>query len=348
MTRYPSSVLRLAGLSLAICLGLPFSLLGGGEAGATAAPTIGVLGAPADQCATARKSDALFSFDVNWSSVLWSLPPHSGKEKYRYGQLDLHYSTSRGDSYVARVKDSDSGAYWYRVESNKVVDAIGPRPASEDDRYRAKYFGPRASYAHVEWWTVPSAAGFMYEKCTNAVAGPASVLSQQPSKRRSTVIRLVFDSCPGCTVRAVNARMDDPLKPRFWKAAVRGGVAQIGVPTSATAGMAFEVVSEPWYGAWPGGNAVPVLAIGFEGVSTGSTVGRDTAMREGQRANWCWAGTDKSRVTIRVRSVRDTFPTKYSDESPRQAVYWTAPTLRTFNDAANMRSDMGTQEIPYC
>lgn len=170
--------------------------------------------------------------------------------------------------------------------------------------------------------------------------------------RRMTTIRLVFDTCPGCTVTAnwtvVDASGKRTYDVRKWRAPVRGNVARFRVPTWATVGMSFTVVSDPWWGALGGGNAVPVIAMGFVGTPVGTRVSKAVPTGGDARGNWCWAGTTARRFTIKVSSFRTIAKVTYPDEQPRQVAYWASPSLPTFKDEVNATTGMGTQQSPWC
>ena len=141
-----------------------------------ASPTVGPLKPPRNQCAAAVAADQRFGFEslgpdhVNWSALLWSLPPQSGREAYRFGQVLIRFTSAEGDDYVARVKDSgNSVGYWYRVRDNKVVRTIGAR--AEDRLWIdvTRYFGRGVRVAVIPVSTSPSVAGFMWEDCEHLV-----------------------------------------------------------------------------------------------------------------------------------------------------------------------------------
>lgn len=132
-----------------------------------------------------------------------------------------------------------------------------------------------------------------------------------------------------------------------WKAKVVENRAVFTVPTAATVGMSF-VVHDGKYGAWPGGNAAPVIALGFKGKPTGGVFDKSVPLQDQQPANWCWAGTTKSMVTLNIRSERMVVEVQEDFENPKQAVYWAAPTVKTWQNKLNMHFGMGTQDVPVC
>ncbi len=172
-----------------------------------------------------------------------------------------------------------------------------------------------------------------------------------PARAASALVtvRLVFDSCAGCRVTAMHGILGADnriIDDRTWTVTVRSGVASFRVPTKATVGMAF-TVADGRYGAWQGGNAMPVIGLAYEGSARGSKLGTSVVRKRGQRANWCWAGTTTS-ATIVVHSLRTTEKTTMAYENPRQVSFWAYPTVATWHNATNWHGGMGTQDRPWC
>ena len=138
-------------------------------------------------------------------------------------------------------------------------------------------------------------------------------------------------------------------KYREWSAPVASGQARFRVPSAQTVGMSFDVTTADGAGAL-GASAVPVIALGFAGSPAGTTLSRRQALKRGQQANWCWAGTTRASVTITVSTYSKVTANPEPWETKRGVYFWAHPTVSTFNDAANMHASnaMGHQDAPYC
>ena len=152
-------------------------------------------------------------------------------------------------------------------------------------------------------------------------------------------ITFTLHGCDRCVITAFQAT-DPDVMPFTKQATVRRNEAVLSVPASKTKGMSFDLRT-PGNAEAFGGGAVPVIAIGFDSFKPGSRVTAAQTRARGQEANWCWAGTKKD-VTI---------PVLLQWQQARSQVYaWASPTLKTFDDAGQMRpaKEMGHQDIPWC
>lgn len=174
-----------------------------------------------------------------------------------------------------------------------------------------------------------------------AVALGAGMLAGAAPASAADTVKITFTvhGCDRCVITAYQAT--DPSKDPFTtRATVRRNEAVLTVPANKTKGMSFDLRT-PGNASAFGGNAIPVIAIGFEGFKPGSRVTAAQTRASGQQANWCWAGAKKD-VTV---------PVLLQWQHARSQVYaWAAPTLKTYDDADQMRpaDAMGHQDVPWC
>ncbi len=193
-------------------------------------------------------------------------------------------------------------------------------------------------------WTLVAAA---VAGLVTLVGGGNAAAAGDPTKRTESVIVIDFPKCEGCKVTAWHAR-PSAVRPSFWSATVRNGKAVITVPTSKTVGMSFDFET-PKSASALGGDAAPVIAIGFKGVPAGSTVTRSQTRAPGAQANWCWTGTSSRKAVITVDAYRVTVPGTGAASGP-QIYAWASPTVKTWHDSKNMQAAdaMGDQDAPFC
>lgn len=161
-------------------------------------------------------------------------------------------------------------------------------------------------------------------------------------------VSFAVQACEGCTITASQV----PKGGRTWldrRAVVKNGRAVMTLPAARTSGAIF-FLGTPGYASalGSGGGARPIIALGFEGYAPGSTVTRAQTLAQGQRANWCWAGS-RSNTTIRVSTYR--VKAEGIDGGRVTEIYaWANPTQATFDDARFMQpaGDMGANGDPTC
>lgn len=170
-----------------------------------------------------------------------------------------------------------------------------------------------------------------------AIGGIVAVTAVPAAQAAPTTRITIWMDCPGCQIRAVNARdyfSSNGRNDVYNKVAtVRGGKATLRVPTAKTTAMAFEVVDTP-YGLHGG---LPTVAL----------------KRKGNQGSWCWAGTSRHRVTLRFSAKRwiDPSSPEAAPEHYNMAV-WASPSVATWRDAVNMKrlndGGLSQQNQPSC
>ena len=173
------------------------------------------------------------------------------------------------------------------------------------------------------------------------VALGAGLLAGAGTATAADNVKVTFTvhGCDRCVITAYQAT-DADKDPFTKRVTVRRNEAKLKVPADKTKGMSFSLTTPGQASAF-GGDAVPVIAIGFDGFRAGTRVTAAQTQARGQQANWCWAGTKKD-VTI---------PVLLQWQQGRSQVYaWASPTLNTYDDAGQMRpaSAMGHQDVPWC
>ena len=185
-----------------------------------------------------------------------------------------------------------------------------------------------------------------------------------------TKVRILVSDCEGCTIgleraRAAGARVT-PAKPRYYTAKgngkVSGGKVVFMVPTAVTPGMSL-TISAPWEGftdsatnvvlsGWDGDTSAPFIP-GGEKVSTAQAKKR-------KLGSSCWAGTTKSKATIRVSVAKIKVPGMGTPKRVTTPLAWASPTKRTITPYANgswgddlgmgklYRGTSGNQDAFYC
>jgi len=194
--------------------------------------------------------------------------------------------------------------------------------------------------------------GFHLRVCvTIATLGAAGTIASPALADTNLIIK--SPSCNGCTVTAVHSvhpgwdTIDDSAT---WRksAKVRKGVARLIVPAGRTRGLAFEIDA----GKYDGGGSVPMLVLRYAGKPAGSKVGWFASARA-KRASFCWAGTDKSRVRLKVRTQRSIYRSIPRGAPGRYQIRaWASPMQPTLRDDQNMDptndGGLGIQQGPYC
>jgi hypothetical protein len=153
---------------------------------------------------------------------------------------------------------------------------------------------------------------------------------------------LKVPDCEGCVVGVASfvlGSTDDwSAKPKK----VQDGLVTFAVPTDRTDGLSI-TVRAPWEGAT---GYVTNVALRYKGKQPGDKVGF-TAARAATRASGCWAGTDQSAATIKVK-VRRVQVEGYDGKVPG-TIAWAAVTqdwLRPLVDT--WHGVVGTQDVMPC
>lgn len=166
-------------------------------------------------------------------------------------------------------------------------------------------------------------------------AGPTGIGTAAHAASTTTITVRV--DCNGCEVAAVNAKnyfsSNGNIGVFRKTATVQRGKAILRVPTSKTRAMAFELIDIPYDLR----GSVPTVAL----------------KRKGNLGSWCWAGTARSRVTLRL-SVKRWIDSGVPEAAPGHynIAVWASPSTRTWRDSVNMRplvsGGLGHQSYPAC
>ncbi|MEZ5186631.1 MAG: hypothetical protein R2720_12875 [Candidatus Nanopelagicales bacterium] len=186
---------------------------------------------------------------------------------------------------------------------------------------------------------------------TIVTVGAAAAIASPAVADTNLTIRV--RGCSGCSVTAVHSvhpswdSIDDSV---IWRKSVkvRKGVARLTVPTGRTRGLAFELYA----GKYDGGGSVTMVALRYAGKRVGSRVGWFASAR-GKRGSYCWAGTDRSRATLKVRTQRSIDRSVPRGAPGRYLIRaWASPMQPTLRDDLNMAptndGGLGIQQGPYC
>jgi len=208
-----------------------------------------------------------------------------------------------------------------------------------------------------------------------AIHGPAAAeqraAAEPPAAAEEpmTKIRILVSDCEGCTIGleralAFGTRVT-PEKPRYYTAKgsgkVSGGKVVFTVPTAVTPGMSL-TISAPWQGftdyqtnvvlsGWDGDTSAPFIPGGEE-------VSKAEA-RKRKLGSSCWAGTTKSKATIRVSVAKIKVPGLGTTKRVTTPLAWASPTKRTITPYANesdgdtgmgelYKGTSGNQDAFYC
>ncbi len=182
-----------------------------------------------------------------------------------------------------------------------------------------------------------------------AVGMLAAGLSVAPAIAADTVtIHMTVKNCEGCVITAFQAVTGSTAEPFTATAKVSGGMAMLTVPAVKTPGMAFTIQHTPPASAL-GGDAQPVIAMGFKGVPNGGTVTKAQTLRKGAKASWCWSGSAPGTYDINVKTYYVNAHGSTPVDSGLQMYAWASPTqplaAKPYWKPAKM---MGEQDAPYC
>lgn len=186
-----------------------------------------------------------------------------------------------------------------------------------------------------------------------AVAHPASGTT---SAVPTTIVTLTMSNCSGCRIAAYNttsAHFKATGKPEDV-ARVHRGRAVFRIPTAATRGLAFTLLSAGKY-TMVGAHAD--IALDVAGIHAGRRVSAQQA-RKATGARRCWRGTKATAVTIPVSAftyrVRDY---TQDNQTVTSIALWASPDLKGYGDVTPFDSEMrgypgvaqlANQDAPYC
>jgi hypothetical protein len=175
------------------------------------------------------------------------------------------------------------------------------------------------------------------------VAAAIGIVGGASAVEASTVITMRVTGCEGCTITPVQAISGQADIWTGTPTKVRGGQAQLTVPTSRTAGMSFNLDA-----TWPVDiNAMPVIVTQYQGFAPGQRVSVAQA-KAAKRATACWAGTSQPSVTLSVRVGRVMmagFPAGRA-KVPLAYLVPTAETTGGFSDT--VKGVLAQQEAWWC
>lgn len=186
------------------------------------------------------------------------------------------------------------------------------------------------------------------------VAAPAPPVSARPAvpsapmhgveARAAATTRLTFKvaTCARCKVRLYQAVEGDQDVWESRTKRVRDGRVSFTILTEHTHGLSASVRA-PWEGST---GFVTMVAFRYGKESAGSKV-RLAEARAKKRASGCWAGTDRSAVTIplKVRKVTvpgNTGPTPGTIAWTGTTRHWWRPMLPAY------RGVLGAQDVIFC
>ena len=134
-------------------------------------------------------------------------------------------------------------------------------------------------------------------------------------------LRFVGYPCDGCVVTATGESAPANGYNGAKGTKVRDGRVTISIPTDETMGVYF-AVDNPKFGFI---GAETLIVMQYPGEEPGARVTRKAARHE-KKASACWAGTDQSETTLRIRlsTVRDRDMT---GKSTKSLLAWAQPTV---------------------
>ncbi len=181
---------------------------------------------------------------------------------------------------------------------------------------------------------------------------PMHSVSEKPtptSPTTATTLALTFTDCEGCTVeigRAVD-RMRSPESLGVGKV-VNGHISFV-IPVAKTRGATIMINRNP--DGSDGGYARPDVVIQYVGAKPGDVFSASDVAAF-TSASYCWAGTDKSMVTMTIDRFTYTWATPGTGETHLGSSYWTTPQQSALLNSANVhdtyKSGMGDQDWPLC
>lgn len=139
------------------------------------------------------------------------------------------------------------------------------------------------------------------------LAVPTATTAAAPAPKGEDVTRVVLrvQGCDGCSMRA-HSYDPDGADGGLWSsrgAKVKDGRVVFDVPTERTRGMTVSITA-PWERRV---GAVGSVVFRYAGLRPGERVSPADA-RAARRGSACFGGTDRDRLTLRVRVHRAHFP----------------------------------------
>lgn len=188
-----------------------------------------------------------------------------------------------------------------------------------------------------------------------AVAGAAAVgllvglwtpsVAAAATSKPKTKITFVVTGCDGCTMSANQYDRSTQSTFSSTSAKVTAGRVVFTVPTARTRGMYFAINTTPPAQI----DAQPLVTTQVAGHAPGSVVTRAQQIAT-RRASACWAGTNRSAVTIRV-TVDRVRMTSFPDASHKTLVPLArfAPTVDALGGFQRAyRGVLATQDVWLC
>jgi len=194
------------------------------------------------------------------------------------------------------------------------------------------------------------------------IPGPAA------AEQQMTKIRILVSDCEGCTIGLERAlatgSIVTPAKPRFYTAKgtgkVSGGKVVFTVPTAVTPGMSLTIAA-PWQGSFD--NQMNVVLSGWNSDTSAPFIGGGDKVSTAQAkkrklGSSCWAGTTKSKATIRISVAKIEYPGLGKPKRVTAPLSWASPTKKTITPYGNgsdgkdmgklFKGTSGNQEVFYC
>ena len=156
-----------------------------------------------------------------------------------------------------------------------------------------------------------------------------------------TAVTIQVHGCNGCELTPVNFRTQRGYTPHT----VRSGLVRFTLPSGATRGLGFLVTNSAPHAA----TQARYLAVArYRGKAAGRPVSATYAAHAG-RATQCWAGTSRSRTTLKL-TVRHFAGTSSYDGSRTDEIRpYFSPTLRSLGTPwRTHRGQLATQSVIDC
>lgn len=183
---------------------------------------------------------------------------------------------------------------------------------------------------------------------TAIVVGFVGLSGPSAAAETDVTITMNVKDCEGCVITAYDTVGYDGGRLFTRKATVKGGVATFVVPAERTVGMSFDVTHKPSADAL-GGGAVPVIAMGFKGIPSGTSVSKAQTRAKGARASWCWAGAAPGAVSMTINTYYVTLKNPPAWSGPLWMYAWASPTQELYSKPGwHPAKAMGHQDAPYC
>ena len=173
-----------------------------------------------------------------------------------------------------------------------------------------------------------------------ATTAGAVELRTEPAR---TALTLEVTDCDGCRVVLTQAREG---RDEVWQAParrVKDGKVSWNIASHRTEGLSMNI-----HAPWESG-PIPAATVVFRyaGLEVGERVQSDVAKKK-RRASVCWAGTDASEVTIKIRAER--MRMKFFGNGPFRALRAYTSVTQDWLDPMMFatRGRTGTRDATYC